>query len=172
MWSTLSPAFTSSKMRNMFVLISECGKQLGDFLEECIMDKKMKVKGCKIERGKYSPTITFFHTAAVIQIWHARTHMYTQNTHTILYHSPPSHPHHMKLLWPLKELFCILLLNYPTLQLPLVKSRLYSLSILPFYSSHWSRSGRIPFSNVPFHIFHWSRLSNIHCSTVPFHSSQ
>jgi cytochrome P450 family 9 len=37
-------------MRNMFVLISECGKHLGDFLEECIKDKNMKVEGCKIER--------------------------------------------------------------------------------------------------------------------------
>ena len=59
MRSTLSPAFTSSKMRNMFVLITECGKQLGDFLEKCIEDKKMKVEGCKIERGKYYPAITF-----------------------------------------------------------------------------------------------------------------
>jgi len=59
MRSTLSPAFTSSKMRNMFVLITECGKQLGDFLEECIKDKNMKVEGCKIERGKYCLTITF-----------------------------------------------------------------------------------------------------------------
>jgi len=50
MRSTLSPAFTSSKMRNMFVLITECGKHLGDFLEECIKDKNMKVEGCKIER--------------------------------------------------------------------------------------------------------------------------
>jgi len=60
MRSTLSPAFTSSKMRNMFVLITECGKQLGEFLEECIKDKNMKVEGCKIERGKYYPTIPFF----------------------------------------------------------------------------------------------------------------
>jgi len=46
-------------MRNMFVLITECGKHLGDFLEECIEDKNMKVEGCKIERGKYYPAITF-----------------------------------------------------------------------------------------------------------------
>jgi hypothetical protein len=46
-------------MRNMFVLITKCGKQLGDFLEECIKDKNMKVEGCKIERGKYCPTISF-----------------------------------------------------------------------------------------------------------------
>jgi len=44
----------------MFVLITECGKQLGEFLEECIKDKNMKVEGCKIERGKYYPTIPFF----------------------------------------------------------------------------------------------------------------
>jgi hypothetical protein len=47
-------------MRNMFGLITECGKHLGDFLEECIKDINMKVEGCKIERGKYYPTITFF----------------------------------------------------------------------------------------------------------------
>ncbi|PSN52369.1 Cytochrome P450 9e2 [Blattella germanica] len=40
MRSTLSPAFTSSKMKNMFVLVSECGKQLGEFLMECSRDKK------------------------------------------------------------------------------------------------------------------------------------
>jgi len=68
MRSTLSPAFTSSKMRNMFVLITESGKHLGDFLEECIKDKNMKVEGCKIERGKYHPTKTIIQTAAVIQV--------------------------------------------------------------------------------------------------------
>jgi hypothetical protein len=47
-------------MRNMFVLITECGKHLGDFLEECIKDKNMKAEGCKIERGKYSPPRPFF----------------------------------------------------------------------------------------------------------------
>jgi hypothetical protein len=52
----------------MFVLITECGKHLGDFLEECIKDKNMKVEGCKIERGKYCPTKTFIQTAAVIQV--------------------------------------------------------------------------------------------------------
>ena len=52
MRSTLSPAFTSSKMKNMFVLVSECGVQLGDFLHKCINDKTMKTEHCKIERGK------------------------------------------------------------------------------------------------------------------------
>ena len=60
MRSTLSPDFTSSKMRNMFVLVTECGKHLGDFLEECVKDINMKVEGCKIQRGKYYTTITFF----------------------------------------------------------------------------------------------------------------
>ncbi|XP_023717578.1 cytochrome P450 9e2-like [Cryptotermes secundus] len=50
MRSTLSPAFTSSKMKNMFVLIKECGKQLTDFLEKCIKDRNMTIEGCKIER--------------------------------------------------------------------------------------------------------------------------
>ncbi|PNF31078.1 Cytochrome P450 9e2 [Cryptotermes secundus] len=50
MRSTLSPAFTSSKMKSMFVLITECGKQLTDFLEKCINDKNMTIEGCKIER--------------------------------------------------------------------------------------------------------------------------
>ncbi|XP_069678700.1 uncharacterized protein [Periplaneta americana] len=35
MRSTLTPAFTSSKMKTMFVLVSECSKQLVDFLEHC-----------------------------------------------------------------------------------------------------------------------------------------
>ncbi|KAJ9573566.1 hypothetical protein L9F63_009051, partial [Diploptera punctata] len=50
MRSTLSPAFTSSKMKYMFVLVSECGVQLGDFLHQCINDKTMKIQDCKIER--------------------------------------------------------------------------------------------------------------------------
>jgi hypothetical protein len=52
MRSTLSPAFTSSKMKNMFVFITECGKQLSEFLEKCIRDKNMTIEGLKIERGK------------------------------------------------------------------------------------------------------------------------
>jgi len=55
-------------MRNMFVLITECGKHLGDFLEKCSKDKNMKVEGCKIERGKYYPRISFFQTAAIVQV--------------------------------------------------------------------------------------------------------
>jgi hypothetical protein len=39
-------------MKNMFVLITECGKQLGDFLEKCVKERNMPVEGCKIERGK------------------------------------------------------------------------------------------------------------------------
>ncbi|XP_069676170.1 cytochrome P450 9e2-like isoform X2 [Periplaneta americana] len=35
MRSTLTPAFTSSKMKNMFVLISECCQQFVDFLDQC-----------------------------------------------------------------------------------------------------------------------------------------
>ncbi|XP_069676207.1 cytochrome P450 9e2-like [Periplaneta americana] len=50
MRSTLSPAFTSSKMKTMFTLITECGEQLGDFLKTCIKDKNMPVEDCKIER--------------------------------------------------------------------------------------------------------------------------
>ncbi|XP_069676201.1 cytochrome P450 9e2-like [Periplaneta americana] len=50
MRSTLSPAFTSSKMKTMFTLIIECGEQLGDFLKTCIKDKNMPLEGCKIER--------------------------------------------------------------------------------------------------------------------------
>jgi cytochrome P450 len=52
MRSTLSPAFTSSKMKNMFVLMTECGRQLSEFLEKCIADKNLTVEGCKVERGK------------------------------------------------------------------------------------------------------------------------
>nr|AAR97606.1 cytochrome P450 9E1 [Diploptera punctata] len=51
MRSTLSPAFTSSKMKNMFTLVSECGDQMGDFLHRCINDKTMKIESCKIQRA-------------------------------------------------------------------------------------------------------------------------
>ena len=53
MRATLSPAFTSSKMKTMFNLVSECGVQLGDFLQKCINDINMKIKDCQIERGNY-----------------------------------------------------------------------------------------------------------------------
>jgi hypothetical protein len=39
-------------MKNMFTLITDCGEQIGDFLEKCLKDKNMEVEGCKIERGK------------------------------------------------------------------------------------------------------------------------
>jgi hypothetical protein len=39
-------------MRNMFVLITECGNHLGDFLEKCVKEINVPVEGCKIERGK------------------------------------------------------------------------------------------------------------------------
>ncbi|KAJ9573565.1 hypothetical protein L9F63_009050 [Diploptera punctata] len=44
MRSTLSPAFTSSKMKNMFMLVSECGVQLVDFLHQLgnIIEIEMK----------------------------------------------------------------------------------------------------------------------------------
>jgi hypothetical protein len=50
MRSTLSPAFTSSKMKTMFVLLSDCCQQFVDFLEQCYTDTPPK--GCNIERGK------------------------------------------------------------------------------------------------------------------------
>ena len=153
MRSTLSPAFTSSKMRNMFVLITECGQQLCDFLEECIKDKNMKVKGCKIERGKYRPTITFFHTAAVIQVWHAHTHMYTQNTHNILPLSPSTSSSHV-ILMALKRVVL-----HPAIW------------TTPLYSSYFSRLGCISFSAVPLNSSHWSMFSCIPLSTDRFHCS-
>ncbi|XP_026475344.1 cytochrome P450 9e2-like [Ctenocephalides felis] len=39
MRATLSPAFTGSKMRNMFVLISECTQQMGEFMKKKINEK-------------------------------------------------------------------------------------------------------------------------------------
>ncbi|PSN30024.1 Cytochrome P450 9e2 [Blattella germanica] len=47
MRATLSPAFTSSKMKTMFVLISDCCKQLVDFLEE---NQHKSVPGCNISK--------------------------------------------------------------------------------------------------------------------------
>ncbi|XP_066992167.2 cytochrome P450 9e2 isoform X1 [Anabrus simplex] len=40
MRNTLSPAFTSSKMKAMFVLMDECGQQLGDYLQNEINQQK------------------------------------------------------------------------------------------------------------------------------------
>ncbi|KAJ9573564.1 hypothetical protein L9F63_009049 [Diploptera punctata] len=54
MRSTLSPAFTSSKMKNMFVLVSECGVQLSDFLHQCLNDNTMKIQDCKIEKDLFT----------------------------------------------------------------------------------------------------------------------
>lgn len=50
MRAILSPAFTSSKMKTMFVLVTECGKQLADFLEKCY-NNHIPEKHCKIEKG-------------------------------------------------------------------------------------------------------------------------
>lgn len=47
MRSKLSPAFTSSKMRTMFILVSECCKQLVNFLEEC---QQMSESKCNISK--------------------------------------------------------------------------------------------------------------------------
>ncbi|XP_066992166.2 cytochrome P450 9e2 [Anabrus simplex] len=46
--STLSPAFTSSKMRNMFVFIDGCGQQLADYLQSEI-DKEAPGKPFVVE---------------------------------------------------------------------------------------------------------------------------
>ena len=50
MRSTLSPAFTSSKMKTMFVLLSDCCQQFVQFLEQCYTDATPN--GCNIEKGK------------------------------------------------------------------------------------------------------------------------
>jgi len=154
MRSTLSPAFTSSKMRNMFVLISECGKHLGDFLEECIKDKNMKVEGLKIERGKYCPTITIFQTAAVIKVWHTHTHMYTQNTHTILYHSPPPRPHNTHNYYGLYNNYSAsCFLNYPTSQLQFFQARLHLFLNCPISQFTLIYIKLYPFLDCPISLF-------------------
>ena len=51
MRSTLSPAFTSSKMKTMFVLLSECCQQVVDYLEQCCTDTPPT--GCNIEKGTW-----------------------------------------------------------------------------------------------------------------------
>lgn len=48
MRSTLSPAFTSSKMKTMFMLLSECCQNFIHFLEQCY--KQTPQKECKIEK--------------------------------------------------------------------------------------------------------------------------
>lgn len=50
MRATLSPAFMSSNIKNIFVSVVECGAQLGEFLKQCMRDKNMKIKECRIER--------------------------------------------------------------------------------------------------------------------------
>jgi cytochrome P450 len=55
MRSTLSPAFTSSKMKTMFVLMSDCCQQLVDFLERCYQQPPQNIYN--ISKGK-SKTIS------------------------------------------------------------------------------------------------------------------
>ncbi|GFG31588.1 hypothetical protein Cfor_02247, partial [Coptotermes formosanus] len=50
MRSTLSPAFTSSKMKTMFVLLSDCCQQFVEFLEQSYVN--VPPEACGIERGK------------------------------------------------------------------------------------------------------------------------
>jgi hypothetical protein len=54
MRSTLSPVFTSSKMKTMFMLVSECSEQLIDFLERSY--QQPQEGGYKIEKGKCGST--------------------------------------------------------------------------------------------------------------------
>ncbi|KAJ9590915.1 hypothetical protein L9F63_016052 [Diploptera punctata] len=49
MRSILSPAFTSTKMKTMFHLVSQCGKQLIDFLDNCC-NNHIPEKTCKVEK--------------------------------------------------------------------------------------------------------------------------
>ena len=51
MRSTLSPAFTSSKMKTMFVLVSQCCKQLVDFLVQCY--QQPPEEACDMQKGKF-----------------------------------------------------------------------------------------------------------------------
>jgi len=51
MRSTLSPAFTSSKMKTMFVLVSQCCQQLVDFLEQCY--QQQPEEACDVQKGKF-----------------------------------------------------------------------------------------------------------------------
>nr|CAD7200834.1 unnamed protein product [Timema douglasi] len=43
MRATLSPSFTSSKMKNMFILVLQCGSQMAAFLEEIVRKSEKKV---------------------------------------------------------------------------------------------------------------------------------
>jgi cytochrome P450 len=51
MRSTLSPAFTSSKMKTMFVLVTQCCQQLVDFLEQCY--QKPPEEAGDMQKGKF-----------------------------------------------------------------------------------------------------------------------
>jgi cytochrome P450 len=54
MRSTVSPVFTSSKMKTMIVLVKECSEQLLDFLEQSY--QQPQETGYKIKKGKPSST--------------------------------------------------------------------------------------------------------------------
>jgi hypothetical protein len=51
MRSTLSPVFTSSKMKAMFGLVSQCCQQLVDYLEQCY--QQPLEQGCDMQKGKF-----------------------------------------------------------------------------------------------------------------------
>lgn len=44
MRATLSPAFTSSKMRHMFEYVTECGRQMTDYYVEMLKEIKNSSK--------------------------------------------------------------------------------------------------------------------------------
>ena len=92
-----------------------------------------------------------FQTAAVIHVWHADTHMYTQKTHTVFYNSPPSHHHTPNSCGPEKSCSASCFLNYPNSQPHSSRLCCISFSTVPFHSSHWSTLSCIPFLSDPFH---------------------
>lgn len=58
MRATLSPAFTSSKMKAMFSLVIECAEQLSNFYVEKMNDKENKGYNITIELLSYPQSIS------------------------------------------------------------------------------------------------------------------
>ena len=65
MRSALTPAFTSSKMKTIFVLVNDCCQQLVNFLEHC--HQEPLEQSYEIQKGQIK--ITYFIVKECIKLW-------------------------------------------------------------------------------------------------------
>ena len=106
-----------------------------------LQDRKRQVLSYHNAFPKFcsSPSLTRSHSR--VQTKYTHTH-----THRVLYSSSPPHPHHTRNYCGLgKSCSTSWFLNYPILQLPLVRARPYSFLSCPYYSSHWCSIKLYPF---------------------------